>query len=120
MLGIEADCIVRIPDGEYTTEDVSATGIQTGNVPWGLDRIDQRTGRDGQYDWGNSNGAGVVVYVADTGVRISHDDFGGRVAAGCECAQPSNPLASTRIGRALDSPGRPRGAPLLGVCPGAP
>ncbi|MET3709092.1 subtilisin family serine protease [Arthrobacter sp. UYEF6] len=47
---------------------------------WGLDRIDQRTGRDGQFAMGNE-GAGVNVYVVDTGLYMSHSEFTGRVPA---------------------------------------
>jgi len=44
---------------------------------WGLDRIDQATGRDGRYGskW---DGTGVHVYVVDTGVNDNHQDFEGR------------------------------------------
>lgn len=48
---------------------------------WGLDRIDQRTGRDGQYNIGNE-GAGVNAYVVDSGIRSSHVEFSGRITAG--------------------------------------
>jgi subtilisin family serine protease len=46
--------------------------------PWGLDRIDQRAlplSRSYTY---NSTGAGVSVYVIDTGLQSNHPDFGGR------------------------------------------
>jgi len=46
-------------------------------VTWGIDRIDARSGLDGQYSMG-STGQGVAVYVADTGVRCSHSEFEGR------------------------------------------
>ena len=50
--------------------------------PWGLDRVDQRSGtRNSRYSYTNT-GAGVTAYVIDTGVMASHIDFGGRVGAG--------------------------------------
>lgn len=50
---------------------------------WGLDRIDQRNlPLDRSYTWPESAGAGVTVYVIDTGIRISHKDFGGRASHG--------------------------------------
>ncbi|MET9829953.1 S8 family peptidase [Streptomyces sp. NPDC006385] len=53
------------------------------NAPWGLDRIDQ-TSRplSGTYTYPDSAGGGVTVYVIDTGVRITHRDFGGRASYG--------------------------------------
>lgn len=50
---------------------------------WGLDRIDQRDlPLDRSYTWPESAGGGVTVYVIDTGIRISHRDFGGRASYG--------------------------------------
>jgi subtilisin family serine protease len=50
---------------------------------WGLDRIDQANlPLDRSYTWPESAGAGVTVYVIDTGIRISHKDFGGRASYG--------------------------------------
>lgn len=47
---------------------------------WGLDRVDQRSGRDGQFSLGDE-GAGVNIYVVDTGLNMSHTEFAGRVTA---------------------------------------
>ena len=59
---------------------VHAFGTQSG-APWGLDRIDQRTGTNGAYSW-TSSGAGVTAYVIDTGISTTHSDFGGRARVG--------------------------------------
>ncbi|MGW1140704.1 S8 family peptidase [Streptomyces zhihengii] len=47
------------------------------NAPWGLDRIDQRSGRDGSYTY-TRNSSGVTAYIIDTGIDTAHADFGGR------------------------------------------
>ena len=53
------------------------------NAPWGLDRIDQTSlPLSGTYTYPDTAGSGVTVYVIDTGVRITHSDFGGRASYG--------------------------------------
>ncbi|GGS78396.1 hypothetical protein GCM10010222_19750 [Streptomyces tanashiensis] len=50
---------------------------------WGLDRIDQaETAGDDKYTYPDGGGEGVTAYVIDTGVRITHQDFGGRATHG--------------------------------------
>ncbi|MFF3018765.1 S8 family serine peptidase [Streptomyces sp. NPDC057939] len=50
---------------------------------WGLDRIDQ-TAKEGdkKYDYPDKAGEGVTAYVIDTGIRVTHEDFGGRATHG--------------------------------------
>lgn len=59
--------------------DVQTSGPVFGStqysVPWGLDRTDSRTGLDGTFTYSNT-GAGVRVYVVDSGVNASHPAFG--------------------------------------------
>ncbi|MEV8535063.1 S8 family serine peptidase [Streptomyces sp. NPDC051211] len=50
---------------------------------WGLDRIDQTaTAGDKKYSYPDNGGEGVTAYVIDTGIRVTHKDFGGRAAHG--------------------------------------
>ncbi|MFF8312125.1 S8 family peptidase [Streptomyces lydicus] len=58
---------------------------------WGLDRIDQAdTQGDKKYNYPDSAGEGVTAYVIDTGVHISHKDFGGRASYGFNAIDGSN------------------------------
>ncbi|MEU7556318.1 S8 family serine peptidase [Streptomyces sp. NPDC044571] len=50
---------------------------------WGLDRIDQTAkSGDKKYTYPDSAGEGVTAYVIDTGIRVTHKDFGGRATHG--------------------------------------
>jgi subtilisin family serine protease len=62
---------------------VTLEGTQKNPPSWGLDRVDQpKPTLDKVYTWPRSAGAGTTVYVIDTGIRISHKDFGGRARHG--------------------------------------
>ncbi|HPC83150.1 MAG TPA: S8 family serine peptidase [Thermoanaerobaculaceae bacterium] len=72
------------PDVAFVEEDgvVESAGTQLDPASWGLDRIDQRAlPLDGSYLY-HGAGAGVDVYVIDSGIRSTHQDFGGRVDTG--------------------------------------
>ncbi|XP_022111297.1 uncharacterized protein LOC110990554 [Acanthaster planci] len=67
---------------EYVSEDGIAYATA---IPWGLDRIGQRSSSlDNKYspDSKYRSGRGVEIWVLDTGVRFSHNDFGGRASFG--------------------------------------
>jgi cerevisin len=69
----------------YVVEDITLNTqeLVQANVPsWGLDRIDQRRGTDGEYRFPSSQGSGVTIYVVDTGMDISHSDIVGRASHG--------------------------------------
>ncbi|XP_022096707.1 proteinase T-like [Acanthaster planci] len=74
---------VRAIEGvEYVHEDTIATIFGTqNNPPWGLDRIDSRSGRDNRYRYKDSaQGANVRLFIVDTGINTNHQAFGGRAS----------------------------------------
>ncbi|GGX72113.1 S8 family peptidase [Streptomyces fructofermentans] len=64
---------------------VAVAGRQP-DPPWNLDRLDSPDRPtwppDRGYSWPESAGRGVTAYVIDTGVRVTHRDFGGRARDG--------------------------------------
>lgn len=67
------------------------TGTQPNPPSWGLDRIDQQNlPLDNSYTYPDSAGEGVTAYVIDTGVRITHNDFGGRASYGYDAIDNDN------------------------------
>jgi subtilisin family serine protease len=59
-------------DSDFSCIDEDASG----NL-WALDRIDDRKGCDGTYK-PSLDGKGVHVYVLDTGIRGTHEEFGAK------------------------------------------
>ncbi|GIW24406.1 S8 family peptidase [Meiothermus sp.] len=69
------------PRVDYLEADqvMSIDATQTG-ATWGLDRIDQRAlPLSSTFTYSNT-GSGVSAYIIDTGIRVSHSEFGGRAS----------------------------------------
>jgi subtilisin family serine protease len=81
----EARRLAADPAVESVVQNRTFTIADTQPDPpsWGLDRLDQEAlPLDNSYTYPDSAGEGVTAYIIDTGVRISHSDFGGRASYG--------------------------------------
>ena len=57
----------------------------TGSSLWGLSRVSSRAAPSygsATFSYSSSDGAGVRIYVQDTSIRLTHQDFGGRAVFG--------------------------------------
>jgi subtilisin family serine protease len=100
------------PNVAYVEQNGLVTAVTVHNVsagPDGLDRVDQRLlPRDGLYDDHNQTGAGVQVYIVDTGLNSAHTEFTGRIGSmadfvgdgrnGEDCNGHGSHVASTTAG----------------------
>jgi aqualysin 1 len=87
--------------------DMTNEASQPLTEPWGLDRIDSRTGLDGFYDY-YATGKGVTIFIADGGIRSTHNEFTGRFVnctdfTGESCA--TNGFHGTHVGKLVLSCG---------------
>ncbi|SBT38346.1 S8 family peptidase [Micromonospora narathiwatensis] len=79
------------PAVAYVEQDqvVTLQGTQTG-ATWGLDRIDQRNlPLNGSFTYPNT-ATNVRAYIIDTGIRITHSNFGGRASWGTNTVDSNN------------------------------
>jgi subtilisin family serine protease len=80
------------PAVAYVQQDrvVHALTDQPNPPSWGLDRVDQRDlPLNNLYSY-TPDGAGVTAYVIDTGIRITHQTFGGRASWGTNTVGDGN------------------------------
>jgi subtilisin family serine protease len=74
----EMQMIPELGSGVPPLSNRSTEGAST-VASWGLDRIDSRAlALDGAYDGPANGGENVHVYVLDTGIKTTHEDFASR------------------------------------------
>ena len=80
---------------KLATQTTGPSGFLAPNdvIPWGLDRIDSRTGRDNSFTY-STDGTGVKAYIVDSGVNAVHAEFSSRVLPGWSYRANASALAS--------------------------
>jgi len=88
---VERNATYRISQADRVPQATTTpTGGTQLNPPWGLDRIDQRfLPLNASYTYPNT-GAGVRIYVMNTGIRFTHVEFGGRAVSGRDVIDNDN------------------------------
>jgi subtilisin family serine protease len=88
---------------------IARTSARQTNPPsWGLGAVTSTDGRNiGYYDYPNHEGAGVSVYIIDTGIRCTHVDFENRCRFGA------------RFGAGDETDGNGHGTHCAGTAAGA-
>jgi aqualysin 1 len=89
LAALRANPMVRYIEPDRRVKAVEAT--QTPTPSWGMDRVDQRDlPLDNGYSY-TPRGAGVRIYIIDTGIRLTHIEFQpSRAIAGAEFVGDGN------------------------------
>jgi len=89
----KADDVIDYIEQDQTMFVAGAACIEEDNAPWGLSRLAHRTANDGLetnvYRYSNA-GQGVVAFIIDTGIEITHPEFEGRARWGANYADSTN------------------------------
>jgi len=86
---VDPNCILRRNSSLLSVQSTADPRYVDGY--WNLDRLDQRAlPLNKEYDDGDDDGASSRVYILDTGIRITHEQFGGRAFGGWSAGSGAN------------------------------
>jgi len=100
---------IEFVEPDMTVYALEAESVESQAATWGLNKI----GADSRANRGN----GVNIYVLDTGVRTSHNEFGGRASAALDYSSGSRVVCSGSSSCAADRQGH--GTHCAGTTAGA-
>lgn len=84
-------CVTVLVPSTFALSSVRSAPVE---IPWQLDRINQATlPLDGNASLGSLTGAGIDIYVVDSGTRFTHEQFGGRAIPGIDVLTSKNESA---------------------------
>ena len=83
MTEAQAKRLAASPDVAYVEQNQEISLLATqNNATWGLDRIDQRNRPLSTTYTYPTTASNVTAYIIDTGIKYTHNDFGGRARFG--------------------------------------
>lgn len=93
VTGLSQDERVELVEQDSTVSIADETMVNTTQTgaTWGIDRIDQRARPLNSSFIYSNTGSGVRVYIIDTGIRITHKQFGDRATYGYDAVDGSLP-----------------------------
>jgi len=112
MSALDAQALSRDDRVLFVEEDGAMYAAATQpNAPWNLDRVDQRNlPLNTNFEYSQA-GAGAHIYILDTGIWITHQEFGGRASVvydalndgqnGIDCNGHGTHVAGTAAGETV-------------------
>jgi hypothetical protein len=101
------------------TDTLATATIAQSTASWALDRLDQRAlPLNGQYSNTLGTGAGVRIYIFDTGLKLDHAQFASRAQFGADFVEPALSSPGDCHGHGTLSASAAAGG-TLGSAPGA-
>jgi subtilisin family serine protease len=110
---IDDDMILSVEEDQIFTVNQSFEQTQSNPENWGLDRIDKRLlPLDNAYGY-TYTGKGVYIFIMDTGIYLSHNEFGGRAV--CDLNLISFENCDDKIGHGSHVAGLAAGAKVSSI-----